>query len=67
MVSEIAPLPALVKGDKVRHLLDIEKGWNHYGIGTVEGQDEFGDWIVWFPQRVNDWERTFARHWIAKV
>jgi hypothetical protein len=50
----------------VRHARDIEKGWNYYGVGTVEGQDKFGDWIVHFPQHPYG-ERSFARHWIEKV
>jgi hypothetical protein len=66
MTDTNAPL-ALAVGDKVRHVRDIEKGWNDYGIGIVQGQDQFGDWNVWFPMRVNVWEQTFARHWIEKV
>lgn len=73
MIYESAPQAPLAVGDKVRHLRDIEKGYvnNHpcarYGLGTVLGQDQFGDWVVNFPQRNFDWERTFARHWIEKV
>lgn len=72
-IYESAPLPPLAKGDKVRHLADIEKGYvgdnlcARYGLGTVEGQDKHGDWIVWFPKRNFDWETTFSRHWIQKV
>lgn len=66
-IYESAPLPPLAKGDKVRHLLDIEKGFQRYGLGTVEGQDKHGDWVVWFPQRNFDWETTFSRHWLQKV
>jgi hypothetical protein len=73
ILFEGKPLPPLAVGDKVRHLRDIEKGYvgDHicarYGLGTVLGQDEFGDWVVNFPQRNFEWERTFARHWIEKV
>ena len=66
MVYESAPEAPLAIGDKVRHARDIEKGWNYYGVGTVEGQDKFGDWIVHFPQHPYG-ERSFARHWIQKV
>lgn len=66
-VYSSAPLPPLAKGDKVRHINDIERGWGRYGLGTVEGQNENGDWVVWFPQRNFDWERTFVRHDLRKV
>jgi len=67
ILFEGKPLPPLAVGDKVRHLRDIENGWSRYGLGTVLGQDEFGDWVVNFPKRDFEWERTFARHWITKV
>lgn len=61
------PQAPLAVGDKVRHIRDIENGWTRYGLGTVLGRDEFGDWVVNFPHRDFEWERTFVRHHLEKV
>ena len=73
ILFEGKPLAPLAVGDKVRHVVDIENGYvdgnpcARYGLGTVLGRDEFGDWVVNFPKRNYEWERTFARHNIQKV
>ena len=53
-------------GDKVRHWLDVNKGWDMYGIGEVRGYDaSLRVYIVYFT---NYWNITqYADHDLVKV
>jgi len=59
-------------GDKVRHCLDIEKGWNDYGVGEVtailyDSSGGFNYYAVFFPTARGQWIPTYNYWDLQKV
>jgi hypothetical protein len=59
-------------GDKVRHVRDIENGWNDYGIGEVRAvlyneSGGFNYYEVYFPTACGQWITQYDYWWLQKV
>ena len=59
-------------GDKVRHCLDIEKGWNDYGVGEVrailyDSSGGFNFYEVFFPTARGQWITQYNYWDLSKV
>jgi hypothetical protein len=59
-------------GDKVRHCLDIEKGWNDYGVGEVtailyDKSGGFNYYAVYFPTARGQWITQYNYWDLQKV
>ena len=59
-------------GDKVRHVRDIENGWNDYGVGEVtailyDGFGGFNFYEVRFPTAFGQRITQYDHWWLQKV
>ena len=59
-------------GDKVRHVRDIENGWNDYGVGEVrailyDSSGGFNYYEVFFPKARGQWITQYNYWHLQKV